>query len=140
MAERNHDHRQAAPSPSKALGAAALTGRHKVDAQNPTGVFPEPPLALSIDWRFYEHHLAGADLTEQEKREFIEALWYIIVSFVDLGFGIEPVNHALKAAAMSDLRPLNADAGTAKHASAKTDAITNANNKEITREGTENGV
>lgn len=138
MAER--DYPQAVPSPSKALGTAAAQRSHEDHSDGRGSAFPEPPLALSIDWRLYEHHLAEADLTDQEKREFIEALWYIIVSFVDLGFGIEPVNHALKAAAMSDLQPLNPVAGATKDSSAKSGAITNKNNKKNIGEETENGV
>lgn len=140
MGEHEHDHPQAAPSPTWALGAVAAKHRHEDDIRSQGGVFPEPPLALRIDWRLYEHHLADADLTDQEKREFIEALWYIIVSFVDLGFGIEPVNHALKAAAMSDQRPSSTGAGTAKDSPAKTGAVTNKNNKRIIGEETDNGV
>ena len=140
MAERDQDHQPAAPSPSTALGAAAAQHRHDDETHSWGNAFPEPPLALSIDWRLYEHHLAEDDLTDQEKREFIEALWYIIVSFVDLGFGIEPVNHALKAAAMSDQRPSSTGAGTAKDSPAKAGVIANKNNKKNTGEETDNGV
>ncbi|MEM5474816.1 hypothetical protein [Pacificibacter sp. AS14] len=34
------------------------------------------------------------DISEDQKREMIEALWSIMVSFVDLGFGIHPVQQA----------------------------------------------
>ncbi|MEE4011290.1 hypothetical protein V1T76_04465 [Roseibium sp. FZY0029] len=43
---------------------------------------------LSIDWELYAELLSESDLTDEEKREFIETLWSLIVSFVDLGFGI----------------------------------------------------
>jgi hypothetical protein len=35
--------------------------------------------------------LEGSDLSEPQKREFLQALWNIIVAFVDLGFGIHPL-------------------------------------------------
>ena len=54
---------------------------------------PERPPALRVDWAEYESYLEGSGLTEQEKRAFLEALWAIIVSFVDLGFGIHPLQH-----------------------------------------------
>ena len=76
------------------------------------GGFPAPPSALSVDWKLFEHHLADEDLTEQEKREFIEALWYIVVSFVDLGFGIEPVSQAMRAAALDHPQPAQLAAET----------------------------
>jgi len=43
---------------------------------------------LSIDWELYAELLSESDLTDEEKREFIETLWSLVVSFVDLGFGI----------------------------------------------------
>ncbi|WP_285674169.1 hypothetical protein [Paralimibaculum aggregatum] len=50
-----------------------------------------PQKIVEIDWAFYETYLAEADLTEDEKRQFLEALWSIVVAFVDLGYGIHPV-------------------------------------------------
>ncbi|MCC0007710.1 MAG: hypothetical protein H6876_06245 [Hyphomicrobiaceae bacterium] len=50
---------------------------------------------LKIDWRVYEEYLADADIPEDQKKELIEALWGIIVSFVDLGFGIESAQAAI---------------------------------------------
>ncbi len=49
---------------------------------------------LIIDWELYGEYLEEADLTDDQKREFIETLWSIMVSFVDLGFGIHPLQHA----------------------------------------------
>ncbi|MCW2308829.1 hypothetical protein [Rhodobium gokarnense] len=49
---------------------------------------------LTLDVALYEHMLADSDLTEDQKREFLETLWSIIVGFVDLGFGIDPVGLA----------------------------------------------
>jgi len=43
---------------------------------------------LTINYELYEHYLEGSDLTETQKREFLDALWAVIVSFVDLGFGV----------------------------------------------------
>lgn len=50
--------------------------------------------ALTIDYALYEQYLDDADLSEEQKREFIETLWNIIVSFVDLGFGVHPLQQA----------------------------------------------
>lgn len=99
-------------------------------------------IGLAPERLVYEHHLAEADLTDQEKREFIEALWYIIVSFVDLGFGIEPVNHALRAAALDDLQPVQSVAETAKESlpvvrDNATEHARDHNNKENRQKGRE---
>ena len=49
------------------------------------------PKALSIDYELYEQYLENSDLTETQKRDFLEALWSIIVNFVDLGFDVHPL-------------------------------------------------
>lgn len=119
----------AAGTPASAPGATEL-----VDRKSDGGTFPSPPLALSVDWKLFEHHLAEEDLTEEEKREFIEALWYIIISFVDLGFGIEPVNQALRAAALDDLQPVRPVAETTVDSSSSDeDNATKTNTEESDR-------
>ena len=50
--------------------------------------------ALTIDYALYEQYLDDSDLTDAQKREFLETLWNIIVSFVDLGFGVHPLQQA----------------------------------------------
>lgn len=59
---------------------------------------PQKPPVLTLDVSLYEDFFENSDLTDQQKREFLEALWSIIVGFVDLGFGIHPVQLALEAA------------------------------------------
>lgn len=49
---------------------------------------------LEIDWARYEAMLADESLTEDERRRFLEALWSILIVFVDLGFGLHPVDQA----------------------------------------------
>ena len=49
------------------------------------------PLAVEMDFEKYASHIAEFDLTEEQQREFLETLWAILISFVDLGFGISPV-------------------------------------------------
>ncbi|MDG1168142.1 MAG: hypothetical protein P8N14_03015 [Sulfitobacter sp.] len=51
---------------------------------------PSPP-TLTVDVEKYQAFLDGADMTEVQKEEFLQALWSIIVSFVDLGFGVHPL-------------------------------------------------
>ena len=46
---------------------------------------------LQVDYEKYEQLLEDADLTETQKREFITALWSIIVEFASLGFGVHPM-------------------------------------------------
>jgi len=46
---------------------------------------------LTIDWELYGKYLDESDLSDAEKHEFLETLWSIVVSFVDLGFGVHPL-------------------------------------------------
>lgn len=46
---------------------------------------------VTVDYERYEHFLEDTDLSETQKREFLEALWRIVVGFVDLGYGVHPV-------------------------------------------------
>ncbi len=48
-----------------------------------------PPAAF--DAAKYEAMLDESDLSEAQKREFLETLWQIMVQFVDLGFGVHPL-------------------------------------------------
>jgi hypothetical protein len=69
----------------------------------PTPAFP----TVTIDWRLYEQELTDPTLSDAEKRAFIESLWYIVVTFVDLGFGIESAQRALGS--MSETQRISCD-------------------------------
>lgn len=47
--------------------------------------------ALSLDWELFGTYLDASDLADAQKREFIETLWSLVVSFVDLGLGLHPL-------------------------------------------------
>ncbi|GLQ25460.1 hypothetical protein [Sulfitobacter pacificus] len=49
------------------------------------------PPSLSIDWDAYLPFFEDEDISGDDKRELIEALWSIMVNFVDLGFGVHPL-------------------------------------------------
>lgn len=50
-----------------------------------------PKPTLTVDVEKYQAYLDGSDMTEAQKEEFLQALWSIIVSFVELGFGVHPL-------------------------------------------------
>lgn len=66
------------------------TGKTKSEA----GVVKKAPPTLTIDWELYGKYLDESDLSDAEKREFLETIWAIVVSAVDLGFGVHPVQQA----------------------------------------------
>lgn len=47
--------------------------------------------SLTLDVDYYQSLLDDDGIPEDKKRELIETLWQIVVSFVDLGFGIHPL-------------------------------------------------
>jgi len=49
---------------------------------------------LHVDVEKYQHLLDGSGMDDTQKQEVLEALWSIIISFVDLGFGVHPVQQA----------------------------------------------
>jgi len=50
--------------------------------------------SLQVDWEVYAQMLEASDMSDAEKREFIQTIWELVVSFVDLGFEIHPVQQA----------------------------------------------
>lgn len=57
------------------------------------GVPPEVPSrpALKLDPESYRQFVSDAGLSRAQEDALLEALWTIIVSFVDLGFGLHPI-------------------------------------------------
>ncbi|MEY8116837.1 hypothetical protein AB9F26_01045 [Falsihalocynthiibacter sp. BN13B15] len=45
---------------------------------------------IEIDTQKYQEFLDGSDLTDKQRNDFMQALWVVMVAFVDLGFGIHP--------------------------------------------------
>ncbi len=46
---------------------------------------------VTIDVMEFEHLLDTSDATDAEKREYLESIWQIICEFVQLGFGVHPI-------------------------------------------------
>ena len=56
-----------------------------------------PAPAVTLDYKLYEHFLEDTGLSEDQKREFLAALWSIICEFVAMGFEVHPVQQAQNA-------------------------------------------
>lgn len=87
---------------------------------------PRPPLLLEVDYERYMSYLDGDDLSDDEKRAFIDALWSILLTFVDLGFGVHPVQLAkgdlereISAKSCKNTRPKAPDMLDCEHAKSK---------------------
>ena len=46
---------------------------------------------LTIDWELYAAMLEESDMPLDQQKELIETLWSIAVTFVDLGFDLNPI-------------------------------------------------
>lgn len=53
-----------------------------------------PTSSVRLDVSRYLHMIDDPALSDDQKRQMLEALWSIMVAFVDLGFGIHPVQQA----------------------------------------------
>ena len=49
---------------------------------------------IKIDAKRFEPYLDDPDLTQAEREELLETIYAIVLSFVDLGFGIHPIQQA----------------------------------------------
>lgn len=46
---------------------------------------------VTVDIEKYQSYLDDPSLSVEQKEEFLQALWSIIVTFVELGFGVHPL-------------------------------------------------
>ncbi|MET4129231.1 hypothetical protein [Roseovarius sp. MBR-6] len=60
---------------------------------------------LSIDIDRYQAYLDGAELTPEQKDAFLRAMWSIVVTFVELGYGVHPLQEACGKVYETDARP-----------------------------------
>ena len=54
-------------------------------------------LVVEVDVRKYLEHTRELDLSEDQQVQLLQAMWQIMKAFVDVGFKIHPVQHALEA-------------------------------------------
>lgn len=50
---------------------------------------------LEIDMQHYQALLDGHDLNSQQKTDLLEALWSVIIAFIDFGYSVHPVQRAV---------------------------------------------
>lgn len=46
---------------------------------------------VTVDIEKYQAYLDDPNLSDEQKEEFLQALWSIVVTFVELGFGVHPL-------------------------------------------------
>lgn len=65
------------------------------------GSLAKPTLTVDVDK--YQAMLDDSELTEEQKRRVLEDLWSIIVSFVELGFQVHPVQEVCGKGSLADV-------------------------------------
>ena len=60
---------------------------------------------VAVDVEKYQAYLDGTDMTDVEKEEFLQELWQIIIGFVELGFGVHPVQEVCGKPGSADNEP-----------------------------------
>ncbi len=78
-------------------------GSSEIDKNDAPGA--PSSLALMIDYDKYLSQLEEWDVTEDQKREFISALWYLLLAFAELGFDIHPAQAAQNANLKKLIKP-----------------------------------
>lgn len=66
---------------------------------------------VTLDLEKYKHLLNDPALSEVQKEEFLQALWSIVVAFVELGFGVHPLQEVYEQQQEHDLGELKQDFG-----------------------------
>jgi uncharacterized protein YeaC (DUF1315 family) len=49
---------------------------------------------ITVDVAKYEQYLDGSDLSDEQKEEFLQAIWMLVSTFAELGFGVHPLQEA----------------------------------------------
>ena len=65
-------------------------------------VLPEFP-ETTLDLASYQAYLMDMGMSDTQAQEFIQTLWHIVATFVDMGWGIEATQSALRQIAQGDI-------------------------------------
>lgn len=60
--------------------------------------------SVEIDIEKYDELLNKRDITAEQRNEALQALWAIIIAFVELGFSVSPTEEAIKSRKSTDSR------------------------------------
>lgn len=71
---------------------------------------PSTKPIVTVDYEKYLHHLSDTEASDEEKIAYIKMLAEILVSFVDLGFGVHPAQQAQGSCGKDKEKPLKSAA------------------------------
>ena len=85
MTQQEQDHKMTIDKTKNPPPSDIPSQETKTSTNNPT---------LRIDVDYFQSFLDDSTIPETQKRQYIEDIWSIVVSFVDLGFGVHPLQQA----------------------------------------------
>lgn len=72
-----------------------MTNNQQRTPKTPThSLFNDTAKSVGSDYERYSHLLNETGFEEEEKQEILQALWNIITEFVQMGFGVHPIQKA----------------------------------------------
>lgn len=90
----DHETGQGLPDPKQALETAAMKRLTRSSTTRPV---------VEFDYTRYAEMLEETEMADDDKRALIEALWSVITGFVEMGFGVHPVQQAMEESAYSSV-------------------------------------
>ena len=48
---------------------------------------------IKVDVERYQSYLDDTGMTDQQKKDFLQAMWLVMMSFVEIGFEVHPIQH-----------------------------------------------
>lgn len=48
---------------------------------------------IKVDVERYQSYLDDTSMTDQQKKDFLQAMWLVMMSFVEMGFEVHPIQH-----------------------------------------------
>lgn len=77
------------------------------------------PRAITLDIELYQSFLDNSDLNEDEREAYLEAIWQVIVGFIDFGLVVKPAQKSCGKSSAASTRGHDPDAAlldSIKHA------------------------
>jgi len=68
----------------------------KADSNAARAANSPPRRILEVDVDRFQSALDEADMSDEEKAEYLQIIWSVVLEFVDLGYGIHPINSVIR--------------------------------------------
>lgn len=95
---------------TKDKGNGGFSGESSLPASRLAPAFEKSAAPIvGVDVAKYQAWLDDANLSPEQKEEFLQALWSIVVMFVELGFGVHPLQEVWEQDQIDENELVNSD-------------------------------